>query len=384
MILAAVAASLFVGLVPCEAGAFDSGRCLGALKAWGPGDDVARRTTQTAALDAPALQSRQLLAVRRSRGPRPRRRRPNPWDKLKKRCKAEGKVVQRIAANETAFAECLLSESNCVDDLAHIVSAARALDSIKRIQMERGASPDRCVTVHRGRCRSFRGNPETLSPFVPKLTPSQLPSEDIPKVYGTCAVVGNGPGLTGGEKVDVIDQHDAVFRFNYVQNVGKQGAKTTHRLLNNKRARLFFAIGKVRRDLKISPHETWLLWNYVSLDLYKPLRGYVSDTRVVHPAFIRHIVDSYFLIRKDLRRMGVKTGCPSNISSGIHGILLALDLCEQVNVFGFSFSRGMLHLKGQDLKGEKTKATFKSKHHDWGTDVLIIRLLAMAGVLNIC
>ena len=44
----------------------------------------------------------------------------------------------------------------------------------------------------------------------------------------------------------------------------------------------------------------------------------------------------------------------------------------------------MLHLKGQDLKGEKTKATFKSKHHDWGTDVLIIRLLAMAGVLNIC
>ncbi len=308
---------------------------------------------------------------------------------LKKRCKAETLVDTRVGANEATLADCLLSESPCIDDSEQpIATAARALDSIAMLR-DRAHSSARCITVHRqGKCASFRDpkNPETIVPHIPKLKPKQMMGQDVQRAYETCAVVGNGPGLSGSPpKAAAIDAHDAIFRFNYVHNVSTQGARTTHRVLNNKRARIFFAQKHVRKALALSPKETWLLWNYVSLDLLQPLRKHVNDTRVIHTEFIAHTVDAYFGLRRDLRRLGVPgMGCPSNVSSGLHGILLALALCRRVNVFGFSFSRGMLHLKGQRLKGSKGKETFKSQAHDWGTDVLIIRLLAMAGVLNIC
>ena len=77
--------------------------------------------------------------------------------------------------------------------------------------------------------------------LVSKLDAKNLPERDAleelrEREFKTCAVVGNGGSLLLYEHGDVIDAHDAVFRFN--DGTGKEpyskyaGTKTTVRLVN--------------------------------------------------------------------------------------------------------------------------------------------------------
>jgi hypothetical protein len=89
----------------------------------------------------------------------------------------------------------------------------------------------------------------------------------------------------------------------------------------------------------------------------------------------------YFQLRKDLAALGIRGfSCPVNLSSGIHAALLATKSCQRTNLFGFSYSQSVL----QSRPGHIHKAHTMHNAHAWEFDVLVIRLLHLAGLANIC
>lgn len=232
----------------------------------------------------------------------------------------------------------------------------------------------KCLTVHNGGCSSLSGNPETIIQKKPK--EMFLGNRDIQRRYKTCAIVGNGPGLKKNKKGKIIDLHEAVFRFNAVQNNKDQGKKTTFRIINSKRA-YSMAVGAYK--VKATPNELWLLWNYSRINVLPELRKVHRNIRVLSPQLISFSLNTYFKLRRDLKRLGNHMKCPRNMNSGIHGIMMALQMCEQINVFGFSYSK--LMLKSHE---ENSLSPRMSKYHDWTTDALLVRLLGIGGVVHLC
>ena len=310
------------------------------------------------------------------------RRRVAPFRPLKRLCDKEKRIKKQMSDAEQPLKRCLLSNRLCSESESVVVNASMSLPSVSRLIAKRRPPESSCITVHlQGKCASFKGNPETHMVYRGKglssssLKKIALPGEEMRTNFSTCAVVGNGPGLNG-DKARVIDEHDAVFRFNTIQEADRQGHKTTHRVLNNKRVIAYIKRRAIRQRTKVSPGEIWLIWNYTTMHFVSALGKHVQNVRIMSPTLLKRMVDSYFNIRRDLARFGIPMGCSLNMNSGIHGLLLALEVCDTVNVFGFSHTRRMLK--------EPSLNARMSKHHDWSTDVLIMKLLGMANVINLC
>ena len=77
--------------------------------------------------------------------------------------------------------------------------------------------------------------------------PVTVAEADLPRTYESCAVIGNGPGIYLPGMGNVVDKHDAVFKFN-LYNLGDSasgmrdnntkfsGSKSTFRTFNKKRS----------------------------------------------------------------------------------------------------------------------------------------------------
>jgi hypothetical protein len=92
-------------------------------------------------------------------------------------------------------------------------------------------------------------------------------------------------------------------------------------------------------------------------------------------------METYSALRRDLYALGLGPfPCYSALSSGLHGIFLAMRMCETVNLFGFSI----------DLPGVATRVHFRpiverpSAAHSWAFDTLLLRLLDLSGRVNLC
>ena len=113
-----------------------------------------------------------------------------------------------------------------------------------------------------------------------------------------------------------------------------------------------------------------------------------DNSRIMAPDYLKFELRAYFGIRKDLKRFGNSMRCPMNLNSGMHGILMALKMCQEINLFGFSYQMNTVNNSQRNTRSKSFQSTVVSprlsKHHDWHTDVLVIKYLAMAGILNIC
>ena len=190
--------------------------------------------------------------------------------------------------------------------------------------------------------------------------------------FGRCAVVGDGVGLLQTGLGAVVDKHDAVLRFNNAPTKGFEdhvGRRTTFRLLN-----LRAAFGHVKKMLakpaapargkagargaaagrpKVEHSQIsgkLLLWRPETLHLYPHFRKKkeYQDITILQPEVAMAAVDMY---ERMLERM-VKTKIvvESNpqgksedrtvvrghrVPTSWVGISLMMQMCEEVNVFGF-------------------------------------------------
>ena len=292
---------------------------------------------------------------------------------LTPRCMSERSVRKSVRGEaEEALARCMKasqSRAPCdAKDEELASSAARNLPSIKMMRKRL-----KCLMVNAGSgCGTTSGNVETASQGM--LSASSKPPRDIPRGFDTCALVGNGPGLTMGKKGEAIDAHDAVFRFNFYAKSGLSGTKSTFRVFNKKRAEIISA-----NRVAPSEGEHYLFWNYGSLKFMGRVRSVHKDSYVYSPELIKHLVTTYFALRRDLRRLGMPSfGCPSNLNSGLHGLFLAATACKRISLFGFSYTTSMIAARLDAVSPRL------SRFHDWSADTVVLRLLALAGVIDIC
>ena len=94
--------------------------------------------------------------------------------------------------------------------------------------------------------------------------------------------------------------------------------------------------------LPASIQETWLFWNYESVNDFTAVKSAYSRVtpRALSPDVAHFIYEVYFTARKDLIRLGF-TGfnCPKSLSSGMHAIIMASAICRRVR-------RGWCHMHG--------------------------------------
>jgi len=147
-----------------------------------------------------------------------------------------------------------------------------------------------------------------------------------PRERQICAVVGASRNLLGSRYGDLIDAHDVVFRVNRAPTAGfirDVGAKTTHHVMWPT------ALGPEQADrravLLMNPltlHSKDVFGEILSL-VEKELPWEPSQVRIIHPEFIKYIHDNWM------------NGHGQFPSTGLIALMLAVHVCDEVDVFGF-------------------------------------------------
>uniref|UniRef100_A0A672GIJ0 CMP-N-acetylneuraminate-beta-galactosamide-alpha-2,3-sialyltransferase 1 n=1 Tax=Salarias fasciatus TaxID=181472 RepID=A0A672GIJ0_SALFA len=159
----------------------------------------------------------------------------------------------------------------------------------------------------RGDFRLYNSTLDRLFEVIPPTAGVVGPS---PGRCRTCAVVGNSGNLNGSHYGSLIDRNDVVIRMNQGPTEGYEddvGSKTTHRVmyphtavkLDNSSRLVFFAY-------KIIKHGSLFV-----------------NVMVLNPAFMKYVHEAL------LKRKGRYP------STGFITVALSLQICDEVNVFGF-------------------------------------------------
>jgi hypothetical protein len=142
-----------------------------------------------------------------------------------------------------------------------------------------------------------------------------------------CAVVGPSRNLIGSNYGELIDAHDVVIRMNRAPTAGFEsdvGVKSTHHVMWPK------------SDLLESEFDrsAFLLMTTVAAgteDLFYRMRHLIEDdlfwppelVNIVHPEFVKYLDDNW------------TQGQGAYPSTGFIALMLAVHLCDEVDVFGF-------------------------------------------------
>ena len=186
---------------------------------------------------------------------------------------------------------------------------------------------------------------------------NELPENDtlaprLTRKIGNCVAVGNSGGLLGEMAGRVIDAHDAVLRYNDAPTKGYEdyvGTKTTFRLLNRKfgdqmiqRAQMKAAektqTKRKSRQQSRFGRETNLLWRAESYQQYTVLRRLLPEVRIqlISPQFL---IPSFTFFKSVMQRMQDTAGMAWHggqaTPHGFVGIVLLIQICERVSVYGF-------------------------------------------------
>jgi len=165
------------------------------------------------------------------------------------------------------------------------------------------------------------------------------------------------------------------------------GRRTTFRMLNKKHALKLLSLGRSTSGghPKYRPHpgEAFLLWHYSSVVQAPKLAREFPDNRIylLSSNLLNWQVDTYSAIRRDMYRLGLGPfPCYAALSSGVHGILAAMQLCDSVSVMGFSLDLGAVHqpVHFRPISEQPSAA------HSWAFDTLLLRALHLTGHVQVC
>ncbi|KAI5608130.1 CMP-N-acetylneuraminate-beta-galactosamide-alpha-2, 3-sialyltransferase 1, partial [Silurus asotus] len=161
-------------------------------------------------------------------------------------------------------------------------------------------------------------------------------NDSSPDRCRTCAVVGNSANLIRSHYGAIIDSHDFVFRMNHGPTKGYErdvGAKTTHRAMYPESSmNLANYTHLVLVPFKVLDLQ-WLISAFTTKNItrtylrVKPtVKANKDKVMIINPEFIRYIFESW------LKKQGKYP------STGFIMLMLAMHICDQVNVFGFGAS----------------------------------------------
>ncbi|XP_029976973.1 CMP-N-acetylneuraminate-beta-galactosamide-alpha-2,3-sialyltransferase 1-like [Salarias fasciatus] len=179
----------------------------------------------------------------------------------------------------------------------------------------------------------------------------------------TCAVVGNSGNLNGSSYGSLIDGHDIVIRMNrgltkgYEEDVGK---KTTHHVMYPQSAmrldnssRLVFVPFNIY-DLQ------WIINLFSSL-FHLENRAKSSNriankdlVMILNPAFMRYVHEAW---------LDKKGRYPS---TGFIAVALSMQMCDEINVFGFGADRdGNWNHYFEQIKNKKLRTGPHAGNHEY-------------------
>ncbi|XP_070777628.1 CMP-N-acetylneuraminate-beta-galactosamide-alpha-2,3-sialyltransferase 2-like [Enoplosus armatus] len=148
----------------------------------------------------------------------------------------------------------------------------------------------------------------------------------------TCAVVGNSGNLKGSRYGPLIDFHDIVIRMNRGRTKGYEadvGTKTTHHVMYPESAtNLDSTTHLVLFAFKIKDLE-WLL------KAFSPGENGAVKSKIANPDLVMILNPAFFKYVQEMW-LGNKGWYPS---TGFLTLALSMQMCDEVNVFGFGADR---------------------------------------------
>ena len=188
----------------------------------------------------------------------------------------------------------------------------------------------------------YRFSPEILS---------LLPDHDMRWAHGTCAVVGNSGSLLKARYGPAIDANEAVVRLNYAPTRGfveHVGTKTTFDVTSEEISRAMVNGKKIPHRLLNSTMVAYEVTNptarkFVYPELLKRFAGFSLNkphVAVLSPQMVAHGHHVYVSLRDVIEGARQEEGKPSKFQrrpmAGYFGVYFALQVCEHVNLYGFS------------------------------------------------
>ncbi|KAM7383838.1 hypothetical protein PAMA_011282 [Pampus argenteus] len=186
----------------------------------------------------------------------------------------------------------------------------------KRIQLER---------------RSYSFYNTTVNSLFPMFPPIPSLIKSSPDRCRTCAVVGNSGNLKGSHYGALIDFHDIVIRMNHGPTKGYEedvGTKTTHHVMYPQSStNLDDTTHLVLFPFRID-HLLWLIKTFTPGENKAVERIANKDlVMILNPAFMKYVHEMW------LKKKG------NYPSTGFLTVALSMQMCDEVNIFGFGADR---------------------------------------------
>ncbi|XP_053565833.1 beta-galactoside alpha-2,6-sialyltransferase 1 [Bombina bombina] len=186
-------------------------------------------------------------------------------------------------------------------------------------------------------------------PFNTSSWSQYLPTKSLPDAageLGTCAVVSSAGSIKSSALGSEIDSHDAVLRFNAAPTTGFSddvGSKTSFRLVNSQVVTLpehklledpLYNSGiLIMWDPKPYKADVHQWSNSPEFQFFDRYREYCNKNPL-QPFYILH-PQNIWELWNIIQEITVEEIHPNPPSSGLLGILLMMNLCDQVNVYEF-------------------------------------------------
>jgi len=233
-------------------------------------------------------------------------------------------------------------------------------------------------------------------PFT-KTTVPFLPAETPNLGYDSCAVVGNDGGLLNRKQGWDIDGHTAVIRMNQAPTNRRVaphvGNRTDVRIINRAWARLYAARGGKLLN-KEKPGMLLLASRAATVSIHrlgKVFQRQHANKRVLFPTTqiiiaLHHLVQDARMVLEEA--LGVEYGGGSSPSTGLVSLFLAMQMCKQVDVYGFALQTcygpkcpSYHYFRRREVTFDNPRITIAFRGHQYDVEGMIIKAWHVMGLI---
>lgn len=206
-----------------------------------------------------------------------------------------------------------------------------------------------------------------LADSLPPSDPMTTPGDPTWRRYRSCAVVGNSGSLLETQFGEAIDKHDAVIRFNAAVTEGFEqfvGIKTTLRILN-------------APDYKGPDGGEMRVTTVRNADIREWAKHYQQQPKEIQERTFMTDPELLCHAWSWVQQRGEKP------SSGLVGTVMALKMCDRVDMYGFQSSNYFAKYSRPHYYDWERPQKGREKVHPFTREVALYGKLAKNGFLNV-